>query len=163
MRQFDTGATRDVEDGKLDYEGFLSPLVLHRFAEYMHLHRVQADGIARDSDNWQKGIPKDAYIKSGFRHFMDWWLEHRGYPSREGLEDALCALLFNVQGYLHEVLTEEEDHEEVHVEPDRGVPDGVRVSWPRHCNRCHEEAPNFIHTDGAGVTYYFCEGCFTKI
>ena len=43
-------------------------------------------------------------MKSGFRHFMDWWLEHRGLESREGMEDALCALLFNVQGYLHETL-----------------------------------------------------------
>jgi len=104
IRQFKTGATRDTEEGKYDFEGFLSPLVLERFGEYMHKHRKQADGKLRDSDNWQKGIPQDAYIKSGFRHFMDWWKEHRGYGSREGLEDALCALLFNVQGYLHEHL-----------------------------------------------------------
>ena len=90
--------------GKLDYEGFLSPLVLARFARYMDRHRVQTDGTLRASDNWQKGIPPDAYMKSGWRHFMDWWLEHRGRSGREGLEEALCGLLFNVQGYLHEVL-----------------------------------------------------------
>jgi len=28
IRQFTTGATRDTSDGKLDYEGFISPLVL---------------------------------------------------------------------------------------------------------------------------------------
>ena len=106
MRTFDTGATRDTETGKLDYEGFLSPLVLERFAEYMNKHRVQADGTLRDSDNWQKGIPKEAYMKSGWRHFMDWWKEHRGHESREGLEEALCAVIFNAQGYLHEVLCE---------------------------------------------------------
>jgi hypothetical protein len=104
VRQFETGATRNSEEGKYDYEGFLSPLVVERFAEYMHKHRVQADGKLRDSDNWQKGMPRDAYMKSGYRHFFDWWKEHRGHASREGLEDALCALLFNVQGYLHEVL-----------------------------------------------------------
>lgn len=109
MREFDTGATRDTEEGKLDYEGFLSPLVLRRFAEYMHAHRVQADGNLRDSDNWQKGMPKEAYIKSGFRHFMDWWMEHRGHDGREDIEEALCALLFNVQGYLHEHLKESFD------------------------------------------------------
>lgn len=106
MRTFDTGATRDKEEGKLDYEGFVSPLVLERFAQYMDKHRVQADGTLRDSDNWQKGIPKEAYMKSGWRHFVDWWKEHRGYPSREGMEDAICALIFNAQGYLHEHLCE---------------------------------------------------------
>ena len=104
MREFTTGATRNNDEGKFDYEGFLSPAVIDRFAEYMHKHRVQADGKLRDSDNWQKGMPRDAYMKSGYRHFMDWWKEHRGIESREGLEEALCALLFNVQGYLHEVL-----------------------------------------------------------
>lgn len=107
MREFKTGATRDSEEGKNDYEGFLSPLVIEAYGNYMTKHRKQADSKLRDSDNWQKGIPKDAYIKSAFRHFMDWWKEHRGHPSREGLVDALCALMFNVMGYLHEVLKNE--------------------------------------------------------
>ncbi len=104
MREFDTGATRDTNEGKPDYEGFLSPLVIERYGQYMTKHRKQSDGGLRDSDNWQKGIPKDVYIKSAWRHFVDWWKEHRGLGSREGLEDALMALLFNVMGYAHEVL-----------------------------------------------------------
>lgn len=104
MRKFDTGATRDVDTNKYDYEGFLSPLVVERFGEYMNKNRLQKDGNLRDSDNWQKGIPFEAYIKSGWRHFMSWWLIHRGNPANETLEEALCALLFNVQGYLHEHL-----------------------------------------------------------
>src|SRR5215510_947025 len=108
MRTFDTGATRDKDETKPDYEGFLSPLVIQRFGEYMHQHRAQADGGLRASDNWQKGMPHEAYMKSGFRHFMDWWLMHRGYDpasaEKPSLEDALCALLFNVQGYLHEAI-----------------------------------------------------------
>ena len=103
MREFKTGATRNNDDENLDYEGFLSPLALKAFAEYMHKHRLQADGKLRPSDNWQKGIPKDAYMKSGSRHYMDWWSEHRGWGSREGMNDALCGLLFNVFGYLHEI------------------------------------------------------------
>ena len=106
MRTFETGATRNDDSSKYDYEAFLSPIVLERFAQYMHKHRMQADGKLRDGDNWQNGIPRKSYMKSGYRHFHDWWLEHRGYPSREGLEEALCALLFNVQGYLLEVLKE---------------------------------------------------------
>jgi len=108
MRVFPSGATRDDDSNKIDFEGFLSPLAMKSYGEYMLKHQKQADGKIRNSDNWQKGsgIPKDAYIKSAFRHFHDWWLEHRGYESREGLEDALCALLFNIQGYLHEILKE---------------------------------------------------------
>lgn len=103
-RTFETGATRDSEDGKLDYDGFLSPLVLQRYAEYMHTHRQQPDGALRDSDNWQKGIPRTAYMKSGWRHFVSWWSLHRGGTASESLEDALCALIFNASGYLHEHL-----------------------------------------------------------
>ena len=104
MRQFDSGATRNVDTDNLDMEGFISPLVMLRYSEYMHKHRKQADGKLRASDNWQKGIPLSSYMKSGYRHFHDWWMAHRGYVSREGLEEGICALLFNVMGYLHEVL-----------------------------------------------------------
>lgn len=104
VRRFETGATRDLDESKLDFEGFLSPLVVKRFAEYMHTNRRLPDGSVRDSDNWQKGIPKAAYMKSGWRHFFDWWSEHRGISTREGIELALCGLLFNVAGYLHEHL-----------------------------------------------------------
>jgi len=109
MRQFKTGATRNEDKNQLDYEGFYTPLVMEAFAKYMHKNRKQADGKTRDSDNWQKGIPKDAYMKSGFRHFIDWWSEHRGGDSRDGIKDALCGLLFNVQGYLYEYLKEEKE------------------------------------------------------
>lgn len=109
IRKFNTGATRDTDEGKHDPEGFLSPLVLERYNEYMHKHRKQKDGTLRDSDNWQKGIPKDAYMKSGWRHFLDWWKEHRKLPSRDGLEDAICGVIFNAMGYLHEILNEKEN------------------------------------------------------
>lgn len=112
IREFSTGATRDTNQDKYDFEGFLSPIVLQRFGQYMHKHRIQSDGDLRDSDNWQKGIPKAEYIKSGWRHFLDWWLAHRGYPSREGLQNVLCALMFNVMGYLHEILKEEGDKDD---------------------------------------------------
>lgn len=115
MRTFDSGATRDGDTGKFDYDGFLSPLVLHRFAQYMHKHRRQVDGTLRDSDNWQKGIPVQQYLKSKWRHFFDVWSILRGWPSCVGqseqpvstdLEDSLCADLFNTMGLLHEVVRE---------------------------------------------------------
>lgn len=112
MRTFETGAKRDSDNDKLDYDGFLSPYVLRRFAKYMHEHRVCADGSQRASDNWQKGIPRTVYMKSAWRHFMSVWHWHRlelatGVDASQPLEDSLCALLFNIMGYLHEVLNRE--------------------------------------------------------
>ncbi len=105
IRTFDTGATRDSDHDKIDPEGFLSPLAILRFCEYMHKHRLQADGQLRASDNWQKGMPVDAYMKSLLRHVLDLWLAHDNAAAfaRSGKADALCGVLFNAQGYLHEL------------------------------------------------------------
>lgn len=103
MRIFETGATRDNDDTKPDYEGFLSPTAIAAFGRYMTRHQIQADGTRRASDNWQKGIPIDAYMKSAFRHFIEVWTLHRANKNASPeMEEALCALWFNVQGYLHE-------------------------------------------------------------
>jgi hypothetical protein len=111
MRQFDSGATRDNDDTKPDYEGYLSPIVIKRFGEYMTKHRIQADGSVRDSDNWQKGIPLSVYMKSLWRHFLDLWTLHRASKDspvkpydKDFLEESLCAILFNTQGYLLEIM-----------------------------------------------------------
>lgn len=102
MRNFATGATRNSDADKPDYEGFLSPLVIAAFGRYMHANRKQADGKIRDSDNWQKGMDPEVYMKSGWRHFFEWWTAHRGWGG--DIESAICALLFNAMGYLHERL-----------------------------------------------------------
>lgn len=109
IRKFETGATRTADAGRDDPEGYLSPLVIDRYNEYMTKHRKQADGTLRDSDNWQKGLPLSTYIKGAWRHFLHLWTRHRGLPVRdplatEGIEEDLCALLFNAQGYLHETI-----------------------------------------------------------
>lgn len=105
MRTFNTGATRNNEEGKFDYEGFLNPLVLEVFAEYMNEHRLQKDGTIRASDNWQKGMPDDVYLKSLIRHVMDVWKKHRtgNYQIKEML-DALSAIFFNTQGMMLEYI-----------------------------------------------------------
>lgn len=102
MREFDTGATRDSDDGKLDYRGFLSPKALKTFAEYMHKHRIQANGELRSGSNWKKGIPTDAYMESMWRHFFDVWDLYDDGDTGPDFIEALCALFFNVQGMLHE-------------------------------------------------------------
>ncbi|MFA5378845.1 MAG: hypothetical protein WC455_24040 [Dehalococcoidia bacterium] len=134
MREFNTGATRDTDNGKIDYDGFLSPLVIKRYGEYMNKNRVQADGKIRDSDNWQKGIPLCAYIKSLWRHFVDVWTLHRNeyngdanltYASVDELEEALCAVIFNASGYLHELLKHPLYLQPAQAACDDGEPSGL--------------------------------------
>lgn len=107
IRIFDTGANRNSDEGKLDYEGFLSPLVLKRYAEYLHGHRALKDGTTRDSDNWQKGMPLSVYMESMWRHFWLTWACHRQWEPRKLIEGALCGVIFNASGYLHEILKKE--------------------------------------------------------
>ena len=118
LRTFASGATRDTATNKIDPEGFLDPLVIASFSEYMDRHRVQSDGSLRDSDNWQKGFTRAAIMKSMWRHFLDLWLLHRGHAPRSAdhltlfsergpeavKQEILCALWFNVQAYLREVI-----------------------------------------------------------
>lgn len=111
IRSFDSGASRDVDTSKYDYEGFLNPLALQAFGAYMHKHRQIADGSLRASDNWQKGIPQDVYMKSLVRHTVDLWATHRGYTCRsepfpEDMDATAlcCAIIFNAMGYLKELL-----------------------------------------------------------
>ena len=104
VRRFNTGATRDTDDGKFDWEGFISPIAMTFFAKYMHQHRLQADGTLRDGANWQRGIPRRQYMKSLIRHIWDLWFTWRMYPEMEDrLVDLLCAALFNIQGMLLEI------------------------------------------------------------
>ncbi len=108
MRQFETGATRNLDDDQLALEGFLSPVAIQFFAEYMHSHRKQADGTVRDGDNWQKGIPIPSYVESLVRHVFDVWRWHRGLETRDGLKEALGGVQFNIQGLIHELFKDEQ-------------------------------------------------------
>lgn len=109
VEKFATGATRDMSTDKPDFEAFLSPLVIHAYGRFMHYNRELEDGTLRAGDNWQLGIPQDNYIKSGWRHVVDWWLWHRGHGNlaKQTLVWTLCAILFNVSGYLHELLSQD--------------------------------------------------------
>jgi len=109
IRTFETGATRDTTDGKLDYVKALCPLVLRRYVQYLDKHRLQPDGSYRDFDNWKKGIPREAYHSSKGRHFFADWLLEEGYEVEDNHgpvdeEEALCGELFNVMGKLREIL-----------------------------------------------------------
>ena len=110
IRKFETGATRDTIEGKLDYVKALSPIVLRRYVQYLDKHRLQPDGSMRGFDNWKQGIPQETYHSSGGRHFFDTWLLSEGYEAEDNhgpvtdIEDTLCAEIFNKMGRLHEIL-----------------------------------------------------------
>jgi len=114
-RQFSTGATRGTSDGKLDYEGALCPFVLELFVQYMHDNNVMGDGSIRTADNWQKGIPREQYMKSLQRHNHSAWKRLRSEKNitKEDLafERAIKAMnkdlfgvMFNSMGLVHENL-----------------------------------------------------------
>ncbi len=109
IRKFDTGATRDTVEGKLDYVKALCPLVLRRYVQYLNKHRLQPDGKMRAFDNWKKGIPREVYHSSKGRHFFADWLLEEGYEVSDNHgpvdeEDALCGEIFNAMGKLRGIL-----------------------------------------------------------
>lgn len=79
VRKFESGATRDTADGKLNYYGFRHPLLEQSFAYYMHEHRKQTDGSIRDANNWWKGWDKEISLQSLIRHTEDLQAINSGY------------------------------------------------------------------------------------
>lgn len=109
MRKYASGGIRDNEEGKMDLEGYLSPLVIKSYGEYMLKNQQLPDGSTRGSDNWQQGFGDnhlDVCIKSKMRHDHDLWLNHRGFPeqARSDSIEACNAILFNTSAYLHQLL-----------------------------------------------------------
>lgn len=129
IRKFDTGATRDTLEDKLDYVKALCPLVLRRYVQYLDKHRLQPDGSMRSFNNWKKGIPRETYHSSKGRHFFADWLLEEGYEVSDNHgpvdeEDVLCGELFNTMGKLREILKSK-----INVQP-FVVPKG----WVIKCN-----------------------------
>ena len=116
MRNFKSGATRSNADGKLEYFGFLHPLVDKSFCEYMNKHRIQEDGKLRDSNNWWKGWDKSISLQSLVRHVEDLKAINAGLmviKLRNGKEEKTYYLqngktLIIPKGYEAEEINEEE-------------------------------------------------------
>lgn len=109
MRNYETGATRNSDEGKPQYAKIGDPTIDKAYADYMNAQAVQADGKIRPADNWKKGIPVADYLDSQRRHWHDVWFHLSGHPEQAEEKDlvtALCALKFNVDGMLYEVLKE---------------------------------------------------------
>ena len=124
MREFKGGGTRDNNEGKNDYEGFISPLVIQSYGNYMNKHRLQTDGKLRDSDNWQNHFGEDHFkicMKSLLRHLFVLWFLHRCFKridEKDGheinKEEALCAIKFNTNAYLDKLLKDEKSSIELY-------------------------------------------------
>ena len=49
--------------------------------------------------------------RTGWRLVVECWKLHRGYDAGVDVEDAICGVLFNAMGYLHELLKAELEKE----------------------------------------------------
>jgi hypothetical protein len=107
MRISKTGASRNVDTGKMDYV-HESAMVRRIMAEYMHKNRHTPLGM-READNWKLGLGLDTYHKSLRGHFQDFYSIMEGHKVLEKGEeitpfDALCAVKFNLEGIIHEIM-----------------------------------------------------------
>lgn len=118
MRKFSTGAIRDDDENKINYEKGLSPIVLQCYGEFMRRHNAQVDGGHRDEGNWKKGFTRQSYMESKWRHFMKTWLLHDEFlfdPGYDKILESLCAEMFNTMGMMHVILLERRKEKDLKV------------------------------------------------
>lgn len=82
-RQFDSGAVRDMQEGKGRCD-LLPACAILRIARHF-----EAGAKKYDDRNWEKGIPVGSFIDSAIRHLMK-------YLDGQTDEDHLCAAGWNV-------------------------------------------------------------------
>lgn len=86
-RGFETGARRDIVDGKSRYS-LLPITALKRWADLM------GRGAVKYGDrNWEKGMPVSVFVDSAMRHLYQ-------YLAGDTDEDHLAAVLFNIGGIM---------------------------------------------------------------
>lgn len=148
-RTFETGANRDLDDGKVNYLECLSPLVIEAYGEYILNCSVMKDGTRRSCDNWKKGIPLKSFIESGFRHFKDAWKLYGGYMNENEIDltenerqkkvvKLLCGVLFNVNGFLHEILADSRPSKRPTMVIDRDTDKITKTEVYECCNKCNK-------------------------
>ena len=105
QRKFDSGASRNSDDGKHDIDGFTCPLNEDSFYAYMHKHRQLEDGSLRPADNWKLGIPPEQLMKSLRRHRHEVDMIIAGFSDGDIIE-ALNAERFNSEALKRHYLLE---------------------------------------------------------
>lgn len=97
ITQFESGAIRDTQEGKLDFIETLSYTALSRYIKYMTGKKEKYG-----SGNFKKGIPIDSYEKSLMRHIDKYMRNKYEGASDELDQDHLSAMVFNIFGIMHE-------------------------------------------------------------
>lgn len=86
--QFETGAVRDMHEGKGRCD-LLPPVTILRLARH-----YEAGAKKYGDRNWEKGIPSHSFADSAIRHLLR-------YMDGDTSEDHLAAVLFNVCGLIY--------------------------------------------------------------
>lgn len=104
ITQFNTGAIRDTQDGKLDFVETMAWMAIAEYSKYMTAKKAKYG-----SGNFHKGIPVESYQASLMRHIVKYLCiaecRQRGVipPAwMEAHEDHLCAVIFNTLGIIYE-------------------------------------------------------------
>jgi len=84
-RKFDSGAVRDMPDGKGRCD-LLPAAALLRLSKL-----YEAGAVKYGERNWEKGIPVSSFIDSAMRHLLK-------YMDKQTDEDHLCAAAWNLLG-----------------------------------------------------------------
>ena len=109
IRTFDTGATRDTDEGKPRYHAYTCSLVEQKRGEYMLKHQKQGDTI-RPADNWKKRMPLEEILESLIRHVKDLELHHDGYVDQcreSDVHEILGGIWANATFYHHGICQDE--------------------------------------------------------
>lgn len=96
VTHFESGAIRDSQEGKEEYQEAISDLTLRRYALYM-LSQAKKYG----KGNWKKGISSESYSNSLDRHLNKYRIKKNWGIDIEPGVDHLSAALFNLQGLIH--------------------------------------------------------------
>ena len=104
IREFNTGANRNVSEGKIDPSAAQCPRCFQLYCEYIKKNRKLVNGVVRSDDNWQKGFPPKETIKSLRRHTLDTELHLHGdgQHAEETYDNALGGVIFNGFSLWHE-------------------------------------------------------------
>ena len=97
VRQFTTGAIRDLDNTKEDYIETISWRAMKRYAQYMTGKKSKYG-----AGNFKKGIPIESYEQSLIRHVQKYLVNKYEGGTMEKEEDHLSAMVFNIFGIMHE-------------------------------------------------------------
>ena len=97
ITEFDTGAIRDTQEGKVDFVETISFTAHHRYAKYMTGKKAKY-GVG----NFKKGIPIESYEMSLLRHIDKYFRNKYEGGTDELEEDHVAAMRFNIDGIMHE-------------------------------------------------------------